>query len=162
MAFFQRQFCLSWSRSVAKDTATVNRQIELISDNPGDFRRLIETAFAQTVGVQRKRDDELIVRLQSRRKLVAQPAGNSQLMTVFEGVNDAINRKIITKSSNRPIKMRRILHAGTTTFPMSCLFATLRTTGRRQCREVDSALGAQQAALTIGATQQAAFWQQIG
>jgi hypothetical protein len=89
VAFFQRQFCLSWGRSVAKDTATVNRQIELISDNPGDFRRLIETAFAQTVGVQRERDDELIVRLQSRRKLVAQPAGNSQLMAVFEGVNDA-------------------------------------------------------------------------
>jgi hypothetical protein len=42
--------------------------------------------------------------LQSRRKLGWQPFGDSQLMAIFEGVNDAVNRKIHSEKQQSSAK----------------------------------------------------------
>lgn len=131
VAFLEWQIGLPRSRPVTKKTATVNRQIEAISNDSGNFRRLIETAFAQAIRVQGQRDDKLMVSNDPLGQPTAQPAGDGQLMTVFERVNDAVNREVITKSGNRSIEVWCILQAGATAFAMRRLDTALRAAGGR-------------------------------
>ena len=157
VTLLEGQIGLSRRRPVTKKTAAVNRQIEAISNDLGNFRRLIETAFAQAIRVQGQRDDELVLSNDPLGQTATQPAGDGQLMTVFERVNDTVNREIITKSGKRSIEVWCILQAGATAFAMRRLDTALQAAGGRERREVGRAVRAEQAILAIGATEQAAF-----
>lgn len=157
VAFFRWQIGLPWGWPVTPYAAAVDGQIEVISDDPGNFHRLVEAAFAQAVRVQGQRDDELMLSRDPLGQSAAQPVGDGQLMAVLERVNDAVNREIITKSGNRPVEVRRLLQAGATTLAVGRLNPALRATGRWRCWEIGRAIRAEQATLAIVSAEQAAF-----
>ena len=130
----------------AQQCAAVDRQFEAFSKAGSNFGRLVEAAFAQALTVQRQRHDQVDIRCgQGLQHLPGEPVGDSQLVAVLEGVNDAVHRKIVAETGAGPIEMRRLLQAGAAAFAVRCLFVAERAKGAGQRRQISLAVRTEQA-----------------
>lgn len=82
-------------------------------------------------------------------------------MTIFQGMNDAVDREIVAECSDGSIKMGWAFQAGAAALTIGGGLAAQRTTGWGQFGEVFGAVGAKQSASAVGAAKKAALWEQV-
>lgn len=73
-------------------------------------------------------------------ELLAEPVGERKLMAIFEGVNQAIEGKGVTKGCMCLIEMHRLPEAAAAALIVGCRCGTLWTTRRRQCGQIVAAM----------------------
>lgn len=76
-------------------------------------------------------------------------------MTIFQGMNNSIDREIILIERQRSVEVRRLAEAGTATLAVGGLRGASRAQRGRQAREVVGAGRAEQFALTVSRAQEA-------
>ena len=118
---------LRWGGALADQDFAVNRDIEPFFQGAGEFERLIEAPFAQTRGVQWHGNNSVYL-LNSAAffrlppeffgEIVAKPVSQQELMTVFHGLNQAVNREVIGKKGSHVAVSRRSVQAGAAAFPV--------------------------------------------
>jgi hypothetical protein len=91
----------------------------------------------------------------SGRQLLGAPIGNGQLVSVFQGVNNAVERKIVGEGSDGPVEMGRIFQAGAATLAVRGLVGAKRAARRGKRGQIGAAVEAKQVIRAVGATQQA-------
>lgn len=130
------QAFLQWQRGLrgaAPDTAqaaAVARDGQCFGQRAGNFQRLVETAFAQALTVQGYRHDAAPVvfavpRSEQAGELGGKPAGEGKLLAIFEGMNQFIDRKIISVGSEYAIKERRVGQTAPAALAESGIFQAL-------------------------------------
>lgn len=154
-ALLERQVGLSRGWPVTEETVVIDGEIQLVSDHPGNFHRLVETSFTQAFGMQWQGHDQLLSGFDLRRQPMTQPVRHSQLMAVFQRVNDPVGWKVVVKRGQRLIEVRRIRQAGTAAFAMRGLLGTLRAASAWWYRQVGGARWAEQSVGAVAAAQQA-------
>lgn len=124
----------------------------------GQFRRLIEAALAQTLGMQGHRHNAVVVLMgQCPQQLPGEPGRQSQFATVFIGVNQLVERKVINKRCENGIEMWGAFQAVATNLRVFRAIGAARTS-LRQDGDVGAA-GRAKNFLAVAAAQQAGMRQ---
>lgn len=162
-ALLVRQIGLGGRGARAHKRLKVDREAEQCAERLGDFACLIEAALAQAINVQREGNYPVASMVcEADLHLCREPLGECQLMPVFQGVNDAVERKVVAECRDGPVEMRRVFQAGTAAFPMGGPVGTDGAGPGRRQRKVGSARRANRFVGAVGAAKQATARQEPG
>jgi hypothetical protein len=154
-SFFHGEFGLRRGGATADQGVTIHWQFLFAGNATGNFYGLIEAAFTQALGVEWYAGSanriQLVIYLAGDK--FGSPFSDSNLVSIFIGVNDAVDGEFIAKNCPCLGESRGGFEAGTATFAVRGLFAALRTELSWQGWQVGSAGTTQQRLLAIAAAQ---------
>jgi len=83
-------------------------------------------------------------------------------VAIFEGVDDAVSRKVVAMEGERPVKAGLVFQAAAAAFAMGRLLAALGAQCAGHRWQIGLTRGANQCVAAVSATEQAAARQQAG
>ena len=162
-ALLVRQIGLGGRGARAHKRLKVDREAEQCAERLGDFACLVEAAFAQAINVQREGNYPVAGMVcEAGLHLCREPLGECQFMPVCQGVNDAVERKVVAECRDGPVEMRWVFQAGSAAFPMRGLVGTDGACPGRLQWQVGLARRANGFVIAVGAAKQATARQEPG
>lgn len=150
---------LDLGRRIAHPAAGVVQrlQVEQATKMPGDQGRLVEAAFAQTVGVQGHGDDEFRegLRTDASGQAFGEKTRNGEFAPVFQGMYQAVERMCVEVHRFALCECRGAPQAGAAGLAMRRRQGALRAARFGQYRQIGEAAWAERPGLAACAAKQA-------
>lgn len=155
MSLADVQLGLRTGGAYAEQAVGIERADVRPGDPAGHFGGLIKTPLPQALRVQWHGHQQIAGRqVGMPGQGLTQPAGDGQLMTILQRLNDAVDGKFIAKKTEGAVEMRRMALAVAAGSALRCWLGALQANTGRKSGQLRCAGWAQQGAAGVFATQQ--------